>query len=276
MNVSYQFDRFDQEQMKSEIKRLTANVGSHSEALVRLFFENGLYGAKNVLDVGCGTGTMIELFSKYLPDISIIGIDNSVKILEAAQSKFLGNEGIKFVHAIANSLPFSDNTFDFIYTRLVLMHNPRPQEIIKEMTRVCKPGGVVCVVEIDDGTQVFHPFGLELSKLINAHIEYARINGTDRTIGRKLYSYFVSENLQDVKVIIQTSDYIMKNREDEEMPILIKLALGNDNAKRLVTTGLLSEEERVEIVDSIIPTFCRYPHRYDSCSFMYSFGKKQC
>jgi ubiquinone/menaquinone biosynthesis C-methylase UbiE len=274
MNMSYQFDNFEQEQSVSEIQRLTANVDSHSETLIRLLFENGLYGAKNVLDVGCGTGAMIELFSKLLPDASFAGIDNSVKILESAQSKHTGTSEIEFIQGNANHLPFNDNTFDFVYTRLVLMHNPQPHEIVREMIRVCKPGGVVCAVEIDDGTQVFHPFGQELSRLVTAHIEYARIQGTDRTIGRKLFSYFATENLQDVKVIIQTSDVVMKKREAEEMPILLRFALGNDEARRLVTAGLLSEEERLKIVNNIIPAYCRNPHRFDSCSFMYSFGKK--
>ncbi|MDQ0116747.1 class I SAM-dependent methyltransferase [Paenibacillus harenae] len=274
MNTSYQFDHFEHEHMKSEIKRLTANVDSHSEALTRLFLENGLYGAKNVLDVGCGTGAMIDLFSKFLPEAFFRGIDNSEKILETAKSKFSSSEKIHFFRGNANSLPFSENTFDFVFTRLVLMHNPNPNEIVKEMVRVCKPGGIVCAVEIDDGTQVFHPFGRELSKLVNAHIEYSCINGTDRTIGRKLYSYFVSESLNDVKVITQTSDYFMKNREAEEMPILIKFALGNDEGKRLVNAGLISEKERIEFINNIIPTFCHNPHRYESCSFMYSFGRK--
>jgi hypothetical protein len=48
MNVSYQFDQFEPEHMKSEIKRLTANVDSHSETLTRLFLENGLYRAETV------------------------------------------------------------------------------------------------------------------------------------------------------------------------------------------------------------------------------------
>lgn len=189
MNATYRFDHFEQEQMKSEINRLTANVDSHSEALLRLFFENDLYESKNVLDVGCGTGAMIELFSKILPDASFVGVDNSSKMLEVAHGNPLGSEKIKYVQGNACNIQFSENTFDFVYTRLVLMHNPNPQEIIKEMVRVCKPAGIVCAVEIDDGTQVFHPFGWELSSLISAHIEYARIKGTDRTVGRKLYSY---------------------------------------------------------------------------------------
>lgn len=274
MNTSYQFDCFDQEHMKSEITRLSKNVESHSKTLSKLFLENGLYGAKNVLDVGCGTGAMINLFSNLLPETSFSGIDNSDKILEIVKGTSTSTDRIQYIHGNANSLPFSNNSFDFVYTRLLLMHNPNPSEIVKEMVRVCKPGGIVCAVEFDDGTQVFHPFGLELSKLVNANIEFSRANGTDRTIGRKLYSYFVSESLRDVKVIIQTSDYLMGNKEKEEMPILIKFALGNDEGRRFVAAGLLTEKERLEYINNIIPAFCSDPNRFDSCSFMYSFGKK--
>lgn len=270
-NASYRFDQFTDEQKNSEFQRLTANVGSHSEALVRLFFENGFSDAKHILDVGCGTGAMMELFSQLMPEFSIVGVDNSTKMLEAAKGRLNRHE---FVLGEANRLPFEEDTFDFVYTRLVLMHNPRPQEIIGEMVRVCKPGGTVCAVEIDDGTQVFHPYGRELSALVRANVEYTRMHGTDRTIGRKLYSYFGLENLQDAKTIVQTRDYSMKAREAEEIPFSIKLALGPDEARRFVAANLLSEEERVHIVNSVIPAFLKDPHRFESCSFMYTFGKK--
>lgn len=269
MNTSYQIDRFDKEHLKNEMKRLSENVDSHSHTLSQLFLENGLYGAKHILDVGYGTGAMINLFSGLLPEASFTGIDNSEKILDTVK----GTDKIQFFHGHADSLPFADESFDFVYTRLVLMHNPNPAAIIEEMTRVCKPGGVVCAVEIDDGTQVFHPFGFELSKFVNALIEFAKTNGTDRTMGRKLYSHFISAGLSDVKVITQTSDYAMQERK-ADMPILIRFALGNDQGKRFVDAGLLQEEERLELINHILPAYCSDPHRYESSSFMYAFGKK--
>ncbi|WP_170885463.1 methyltransferase domain-containing protein [Bacillus alkalicellulosilyticus] len=275
MNKSYQFDQFKPEQMKSEVKRLTENVESHFQVLINLFLENGLYGARKVLDVGCGTGAMVNLISDCLPETEFIGVDNSTAILDTARTQHSHKESITFVHSDATALPFSDNTFDFVYTRLVLMHNSNPNEIIREMTRVCKPGGVICAVEIDDGTQVFHPHGDELSTLIQANIKHASLHGTDRTIGRKLYSFFTSENsVSDVKIIIQTSDYLNENRQDADIPILLKFALADDEGKRFVEEGLLTEKERNELVSKYIPEFCADPNRYESCSFMYAFGRK--
>ncbi|UOQ83433.1 class I SAM-dependent methyltransferase [Gracilibacillus salinarum] len=276
INSSYQFDRFKPERMQSEGRRLTKNVESHSQTLMQLFLEKGLYEAQKVLDVGCGTGAMIDLFSNVLTDKIYYGVDNSSEILDIAKKQHeRKEERVTFVQSNANHLPFSDNSFDFVYTRLVLMHNSNPNDIIREMIRVCKPGGVICAVEIDDGTQVFHPYGEELSKLINANIMYAHLNGTDRTIGRKLYSFFVNENsVSDVNIIIQTSDYSNKNRKNEEMPILLKFALGEDEGKRFVEQGLLTENERMELVSTFIPEFCSDPNRFESSSFMYAFGKK--
>lgn len=271
MNNSYQFDHFNPELMKSEITRLTENVGSHSQALAKLLLENGLYKARNVLDVGCGTGAMIQLFSTLLPEANFYGIDNSEVILETAVST--ETDRVHFVHGQASALPFPDNTFDFVYTRLVLMHNRVPNEIVKEMIRVCKPNGVVCAVETDDGTQIYYPYAEELGKLIKANTEYIRrTNGPDRTIGRKLFSMFSSEGLHNIKVITQTSDYTCTS-PTEIKPFLINQALSNIN--HLVEEGLLLEEERLNFVNEIIPAFLQHPARFDSGSFMYAFGQKK-
>ncbi|NMO96594.1 methyltransferase domain-containing protein [Paenibacillus lemnae] len=82
MNQTYKFDSFQENHKKSEIDRLTKNVDSHSKALCEHFLSNGLLSAKSVLDVGCGTGAMLEMFSSILPDIDYVGIDNSDDILK--------------------------------------------------------------------------------------------------------------------------------------------------------------------------------------------------
>jgi len=268
MNQGYLFDRFEVQQKKSEIDRLTKNVSSHSQALAEIFLNNGLIEANKVLDVGCGTGAMISLFSELMPDTEFVGVDNSKHILATAQNLNLPNA--TFVEGEATKLPFEDNTFDLVYIRLVLMHNPYPEHIISEMKRVCKPGGVMISVEIDDETMVFHPFSSELSHLIRANIAYAKQKGTDRIMGRKLFSLYKAVGIDDVNVITQTSDY---NGAYDEMPFSLKLAVGNDEARHLIEAGLITEQQRVSYLDCIAE-FCKDPNRFYSGSFMYCVGKK--
>ena len=273
---TYQFDNFPNHRKHSEIERLTTNVDSHSKALADLLLTNGLYGSNEVLDVGCGTGAMLQLLASLLEKTKFYGVDNSTKILETAKNTIgQTNEKIQFTHGNARNLPYPDNTFDFVFTRLVLMHNSNPEQVIDEMVRVCKPGGTICAIEIDDGTQIFHPHGEELNKIVQAHIQFSKLHGTDRTMGRKLYSLFSKHShTEETKVIIQTSDYSKDFIQNNELPTLLKFALGNDDGRRLVEANLLTEEDRSELVSTFIPRFLASPHRFESCSFMYAFGKK--
>lgn len=277
MKRAYSFDHFTNDQKKAEINRLTANVESHSKTLAELLLTNGLSHSKKVLDVGCGTGAMIDLFASILKGTEFHGVDNSSHILKAAKARLEQKyDNTQLTSAEADRLPFSDHTFDFVFTRLVLMHNSNPETIINEIIRVCKPGGTICAIEIDDGTQVFHPYGEELNRLIQANIQFAARHGTDRTMGRKLYSYFSNNTYTEVvKVIIQTSDYSSDLINSDELPILLKFALGKDEGKRFVDANLLTEELRHKLVTTYIPAFCNSPHRFESCSFMYAFAKKK-
>jgi ubiquinone/menaquinone biosynthesis C-methylase UbiE len=267
LKQTYQFDSFGEQTKKSEISRLTANVESHSKALLDIFLNNGLLESRKILDVGCGTGEMTRMFSSILPESEFYGIDSSIEILQGTS---ILEPNITLKHGFAHQLPFEDNSFDFVYTRLVLMHNPDPELIIGEMKRVCKPNGVIIAVEIDDGTMVFHPHAEEFSHLVRAHIEYDRGNGTDRIIGRKLFGFFKNQEIENVKVIIQTSDY---EGAYDDIPFSLRLGMGNDEGKHLVERDLITEEERLKLLWQI-PDFCNRPDRYYSGSFMYCVGNK--
>ncbi|NMO96593.1 methyltransferase domain-containing protein [Paenibacillus lemnae] len=176
-----------------------------------------------------------------------------------------------FVNGEASRLPFDDDSFDFVYTRLMLMHNQDPESIIKEMNRVCRPGGSIVSVEIDDETMVFYPYAKELSVLIRAYIEYAEAKGTDRIMGRKLYGLYKSVGIEETKVIIQTSDY---EGPYDDIPFSLKLAMGSDEGRHLVEAQLITEEQRIKSMHAI-QQFCADPDRFYSGSFMYCVGRKR-
>lgn len=268
MTNTYLFDSFQDQQQKDEITRLTKNVDSHSKALCEHFFNNGLLHSKKLLDVGCGTGAMLDMFASLLPDKEFVGIDSSQEILTHA--KEIENPNIQLIRGEASSLPFEDNSFDFVYTRLVLMHNPNPSKIIQEMIRVCKPNGIIMSVEIDDETMIFYPYAQEFSHLIRANIEYSLNKGMDRTMGRKLYSIYKSVGIENVKVIVQTSDY---EGPFEEVPFPLRLAMGSNEGQHLVEMGLINESQRRDYVNKI-KLFSTDEDRFYSGSFMYCVGTK--
>ncbi|WP_292387868.1 class I SAM-dependent methyltransferase [Methanosarcina sp. UBA5] len=97
-----------------------------------------------VLEVGVGTGRNL----KYYPaGCSVIGIDNSVGMLEKARKKAKGMKNITLLLMDAENLEFPDNSFDYVIITFVLCSIPDPVKALKEMRRVLKPSGELIALE---------------------------------------------------------------------------------------------------------------------------------
>jgi ubiquinone/menaquinone biosynthesis C-methylase UbiE len=103
---------------------------------------NVSYG--KLLDFGCGVGRMTRAFSSFFA--SCVGVDVSEKMIGLASSFHSGRPNCKFVASDSALLPFSDKTFEFVFTVLVLQHVPNASMIlhyIAEFIRVAKDNGVI-------------------------------------------------------------------------------------------------------------------------------------
>jgi SAM-dependent methyltransferase len=95
------------------------------------------YGAsKDVLEVGCGTGLVLQRIAQFAETAK--GIDLSPGMLEKAKAR-----GLDVCEGSATELPFEDNSFDVTCSFKVLAHIPAIDQALSEMARVTKPGGVV-------------------------------------------------------------------------------------------------------------------------------------
>ncbi len=95
----------------------------------------------NILDVGCGSGTLALSLVACQPAAQVIGIDADHRMLRQAQQKPLADR-IEWQVGNAIDLPFDDNTFDQVFCTLVL-HHLQPVDkhrSLREMWRVLRPG----------------------------------------------------------------------------------------------------------------------------------------
>lgn len=97
------------------------------------------YPFQELLDVGCGTGPMIELLLKEFPDKNYTGIDLTPRMIEVAQEKKLDHT--KFVIGDSENLPFMKDTFDVVVCTNSFHHYPNPQAFMNGASRVLKKGG---------------------------------------------------------------------------------------------------------------------------------------
>ena len=98
-----------------------------------------------VLDVACGTGTNF----RYLPaDADLVGIDISPDMLEKAGAQLADLDVDGTLHQMdAQDLDFDDDSFDAVISALSTCTFPDPGAALREMERVCKPGGTIRLVE---------------------------------------------------------------------------------------------------------------------------------
>ncbi len=112
----------------------------------------GLNDRTQALDVGCGAGHWGRaLLPRMAAHAHLTGVDHEQAFVELAQE---GAAGVPFsaVRGDAQALPFDDDTFDLVTCQTVLIHVRDAQQAVREMCRVCKPGGVVLLVEPDNLT----------------------------------------------------------------------------------------------------------------------------
>ena len=96
-----------------------------------------------VLDVGCGTGTVLKFISSKT-EIKGYGLDISPQMLEVARKK---NPGFEFAEGNCETLPYEDNSMDVIMACMAYHHFSDQEQFRKEALRVLKPNGKLYVCD---------------------------------------------------------------------------------------------------------------------------------
>lgn len=115
---------------------------SSLEALLRW---TKLGGDERVLDVACGPGVVAAAFAPHAR--FVIGVDLTPAMLrraiEVAREK--GARNTAFVLGDGERVPFADGSFERVISRRSFHHFPDPRAVLRDMARVCAPGGAVVI-----------------------------------------------------------------------------------------------------------------------------------
>ena len=105
-------------------------------------------GCKVAVDLGCGTGSVLEHLLKKSEQV--IGVDGSARMLELARRRFIGEESrLSLRIGDLEHLPLRDGEADFVCINLVLHHLSNPKAVLGEVKRVLRPGGLFLLSDFD-------------------------------------------------------------------------------------------------------------------------------
>ena len=116
------------------------------------FFDYTSFAGKRVLEIGTGLGTDLKQFARNGADCH--GLDITDRHLELTAKNFAA-EGypVTLRKGDATAIPFPDNHFDCVYSFGVIHHIPDVDDVVREIRRVLKPGGVFQVA-------VYHTYSI--------------------------------------------------------------------------------------------------------------------
>lgn len=95
----------------------------------------------NILDLGCGTGRLLDRLASQFPDIRGTGLDFSPQMLRIARQKNRHHPRLIFIEGNTESLPFAEGQFNAVFNTISFLHYPNPEQVLSEVKRVLTPGG---------------------------------------------------------------------------------------------------------------------------------------
>ena len=165
------------------------------------FFIRHLRPGMDLLDCGCGPGSITIGLAELLFPGSVIGVDISELQIERARTLALEKDAdnIDFYTASVYSLPFEDNTFDAAFVHTVLQHLTDPQSAVKEIHRVLKPGGVIGVRDSDWAGHIRGPSDQVLDASWELYTRFHAQRGRHPFAGRNLRAFLREGGFLNVK-----------------------------------------------------------------------------
>ena len=162
-----------------------------------------------ILDIGCGPGTITIDLARRVPDGRVVGVDNSADIIGQARgsAQDTGTTNVTFACADVYRLPYADGTFDVVHAHQTLQHLSDPVAALREMRRVARPGGLVAARDSDYGGMRWYPSHPGIDAWQSLYQRVARSVGGEPDAGRTLHAWARQAGLTDVTSSSSTWTY---------------------------------------------------------------------
>jgi ubiquinone/menaquinone biosynthesis C-methylase UbiE len=168
----------------------------------KLLPQHGLKPGMKMADICCGIGDFAVLVKKEFKPSRLLALDHSRSSLDYARkvAADFGVSDIEYVYGDASEMIIESNQFDFVTCRHSLQIFDRPELILKELFRICKPGGRVYITNEKNS----HCLGEPRSESIQwTYTEVAKLFADfkmDVELGPKSRRYLHEAGFEDIKI----------------------------------------------------------------------------
>ena len=163
-----------------------------------------------VADIGTGTGFVAAGLAPKAA--KVYGFDASAEMLSVARRNLAKFANVELQQAPGDSIPLPDASLDGVFANMYLHHAPEPAAAIREMVRLLRPGGVLCITDLDS-----HDHEWQREQMADLWLGFER---------ERIGSWFVEAGLSAVDVDCAAGTCDARGPDGELEPLSIFVALG--------------------------------------------------
>ncbi len=202
--------------MESDEESVRLDMKTDPVAVEKQALWAGIKPGMRVADLGCGSGKTTYYLNKLVQPLgSVVGVDMSPQRLQYAKDHY-HHEAIEFARADIRQ-PLNDlGMFDFIWLRFVLeYYRVESLDIVKNISKILKPGGILCLIDLDCNCLRYFGHSTRLEKYINTMMDIIQNDfNFDPYAGIKLYSYLYDTGYQNIDVDVRPHNLIFGELKD--------------------------------------------------------------
>jgi SAM-dependent methyltransferase len=203
----------------------------------------------SLLDVGSGPGSITAGLAARVAPGRVTALETSDAVLQHAREEVArhGRGTVDFVVGDVLGLDFPAASFDVVHAHQVLQHVADPVAALREMVRVCRPGGRVAARDGDYGGFIWYPRNPGLDRWNELYHAAARANGGEPDAGRHLLAWARAAGCRHVQASSSTWCYGDPASRAEWGGTWAERIVSSDIAAQLISSRLATADELRQI-----------------------------
>jgi ubiquinone/menaquinone biosynthesis C-methylase UbiE len=238
------------------------------------FFLPHLQQGYDVLDCGCGVGSITLDLAELVAPGKVIGVDLDETQLQVARSSAVkrGLTNVSFEQGNIYELRFNPASFDAALAHTLLYHLSDPLRAMKELRRVLKPGGVLAISDDDFSTMRFSPDSPIAHKLVDVMAKVVLFNGGSPFYSPHLRSYLLQAGFARTEGFAVAADHYGKLEETRRCAYIVSRLLSDPTLSNLVVSQGWSTRDGIDEMIAWIKDWGERPDAFMAVMYCAALG----
>jgi ubiquinone/menaquinone biosynthesis C-methylase UbiE len=241
-------DQYTHGHHESVLRSHTARTAENSAGYLLPRLRPGL----DVLDVGCGPGTITADFAALVAPGRVHGIDSAPEIVdrarETARERGVGNA--TFAVGDVYRLDEPDASFDVVHAHQLLQHLVDPVAALRELRRVCRTDGLVAARDSDYAAMTWYPPSAKLDRWLELYHGITESNEAEADAGRRLLSWARAAGFTAVRCSASAWCFATPEERDWWGGLWADRVTSSRFAEQAVARGLSGRDELAQIAEA--------------------------